>query len=91
MEEIKAAGRDELLGWIWAVDGLQPGLKTILNGEIAEIAECPPYMGLVAFEYAVQYLNGEKIPAISGLPERDFSGETPEKNAMLQKLVDEMS
>jgi len=91
VEEIKAAGRTELLGWIWAVDGLKAGLQGIVDGDIAEISECPPFFGMIAFEYAIQYLNGvTDFPAIICAPERDFSGETPEKMDELKAIIAEL-
>jgi ribose transport system substrate-binding protein len=92
VEEIKAAGRTELLGWIWTVDGLKAGLQGIIDGDIAEISECPPFFGMIAFEYAIQYLNGAgaNFPAVVCAPQRDFTGETPEKMAELKAIVAEL-
>lgn len=91
VEEIKAAGRTELLGWIWAVDGLKAGLQGIVDGEIAEISECPPFFGMISFEYGIQYLNGVTgFPAVICAPQRDFSGETPEKKAELEAVIAEL-
>lgn len=87
IEAIKSAGRDELLGYIWGVDGLAEALDSIVKGEMVETNECPPYFGMVSFEYAIHYLNGVDIPSIIPVPQRDFSAETPEKKAKLEEMV----
>lgn len=89
IEAIKNAGRNELLGYIWTVDGLVEAIEEIVNGEIVQTNECPPYFGMVAFEYAIHYLNGVDIPSIVPVPQRDFAADTPEKKAKLEEIVKE--
>lgn len=88
IEAIKSAGRTELLGYLWGVDGTTEALEAILNGEMVETDECPPYFGMIAFEYAIHYLNGKQIPAIVPVPQRNFSADTPEKRAKLEEMLD---
>lgn len=87
LEAIKSAGREELIGYVWGVDGLAEALDAIVKGEMVETNECPPYFGMTAFEYAIHYLNGLEIPKIIPVPQRDFSAETPEKKAKLEEIV----
>jgi ABC-type sugar transport system substrate-binding protein len=89
IEACKAAGRTELLGYIWGVDGLVEALDAIVAGEMVETNECPPYFGMTAFEYAIQYLNGETIPNRIPVPQRDFRADTPEMKAELERIIAE--
>jgi len=49
--------------------------------------ETPPYFGMLAFEYGIRYLNGEKIPDLLMLPNRVYFGEPQEKRAILDKHI----
>jgi ribose transport system substrate-binding protein len=89
LEAIKSAGRDELLGWIFSVDASIEVLEACLRGDIAQVSEEPPYFGMITFEYAIQYLNGENIPAIIPLPQRSFFANSSESKAKLQFVIDE--
>jgi ABC-type sugar transport system substrate-binding protein len=87
LEAIKSAGRDELLGWIFSVDASIEVLDACLKGDIAQVSEEPPYFGMITFEYAIQYLNGESVPAIIPLPQRSFFANTPESKAKLADVI----
>ncbi len=88
IEAIKSAGRTELLGYIWGVDGTIEAFDAIAKGEMEETNECPPYFGMIAFEYAIQYLNGKDIPAIVPTPQRDFAMDTPAKADFMKILIE---
>jgi ribose transport system substrate-binding protein len=89
LEAIRSAGREELVGWIFSVDASIEVLEHCLAGDIAQVSEEPPYFGMMTFEYAIHYLNGEDIPALVPLAQRSFSAETPEKKAKLKAVIDE--
>ncbi len=38
---IKAAGRNELIGWVWGKDGTVDGLQAILDGELVQSVQTP--------------------------------------------------
>jgi ribose transport system substrate-binding protein len=88
IEAAKSAGRDELMGYFFSVDGTVGGIQAMLNGEMAEISEEPPYFGLITFEYAIHYLNGEEIPTIVPIPQRCYKIDTAEKKDQLKKMMD---
>ena len=87
LEAIKSAGRDELLGWIFSVDTTIEVLEEIEKGEIAQASEEPPYFGMIAFEYAIQYLNGKDVPAIVPLPQRSFFLGGADRLAKLKETI----
>jgi ribose transport system substrate-binding protein len=87
LEAVKSAGRTELLGWIFSVDASIEVLESCLKGDIAQVSEEPPYFGMITFEYAIQYLNGESIPAIIPLPQRSFFADTAASKAKLQDVI----
>jgi galactofuranose transport system substrate-binding protein len=88
LRAINEKGRKELLGHIHGIDGDTPALRAILDGDYGSSHECTPYYGMTAFEYAIRYLNGEKIPSRVMLPTRWFTAYTPERKQTLVKLTE---
>jgi len=87
IEAIKSAGRDELLGYIFGIDGTVADVEAILRGDVYHVSEEPPFFGMITFEYAIHYLNGESIPPIVPMPQRVLTAETPEKKAKLESML----
>ena len=87
LKAIQEKGRNELLGHIHGVDGDTAALRAILDGQYGSSHECSPYYGMTAFEYAIRYLNGEKIPARVMLPTRWFTAFDDTRKAELTRLV----
>jgi len=87
LQAIKEAGRDELVGPQFGIDAVLEFLEDITKGETTMTVETPPYFGMLAFEYGIRYLNGEKIPDLLMLPNRVYFGEPQEKRAILDKHI----
>jgi len=78
LQAIKEAGRKELVGGpLFGIDGVKEFLEDIVKGETNLTTECPPYFGMLAFEYGLRFLNGEKIPGLVMLPLRTYSSDNP--------------
>ena len=60
----------------------------VLTGKAQCCVEYPPYYGITALEYAIQYLNGNDIPSFVLLSQRLYTTETEEKAAALKELTD---
>lgn len=88
IDAIKENGRTELLGNVFGIDGTVGGINAILNGEVYEISEEPPYFGMIAFEYAIHYLNGEEIPSMIPMYQRCLMADSPEKINALKVMVE---
>jgi len=84
---IKEAGREELIGPHFAVDAQLEYLEDIQKGECQLVVECPPYFGMLAFEYGIRYLNGEEIPDLVMLPLRTYVGEPESKKEVLDEQI----
>ncbi len=85
VQAMKEANRLEFKGMISSIDGDIQALELLSNGWLRSIAECTPYYGMIAFEYAIRYLNGEDIPARLMLPMRNWDLDTPEKKELFEK------
>ena len=85
---IREAGRDELIGPHFSVDAILEYLEDIQKGECQAVVECPPYFGMLAFEYGIRYLNGEKIPDLVMMPLRTYMGEPASKRKILDEHVE---
>jgi len=73
IDAIREAGRTELLGPQYGIDAAGIFMELILKDEAYMTIETPPYFGMLAFEYGVRYLNGEKIPDLLMIPMRVYS------------------
>ncbi|SDO91696.1 monosaccharide ABC transporter substrate-binding protein, CUT2 family [Phyllobacterium sp. YR620] len=56
----KVPGKDIL---VLSIDGGKEAVQGVVDGKIAAVVECNPRFGPKAFDTAVAYANGEKIPA----------------------------
>ena len=59
IEAIKATGRTEILPGVFGKDGQLVYYEAMLVEEAAGTSETSPYYGMIAFEYAIRFLNGE--------------------------------
>lgn len=84
---VKEAGRDEILPYIYGIDGQLEFLEGILEGNLRMTSEYNPYLGMTAIAYAVSYLNENEIPSRLMVPTRNFSAETEMKKEKLEELV----
>ncbi|UXN67143.1 ABC transporter substrate-binding protein (plasmid) [Phyllobacterium sp. A18/5-2] len=55
----KVPGKDIL---VLSIDGGKEAVQAVVDGKIAAVVECNPRFGPKAFDTAVAYANGEKIP-----------------------------
>lgn len=89
MEAAAAVGRDEIGAGYVGADSPVTILKKMLEGKAWATAENTPYYGMITFEYAIRWLNGEEIPGYVMLPNRFYRLQTDEQRVALQKIVDE--
>ena len=84
--------RNELVGSIWSVGATKDGLTCVWYGDFAQTVESTCHTGMVALEYALQYLegNGDNIPSVISSVTRVFSAETIEKADGIAALIAEM-
>ncbi len=77
IQAAKEAGRNELVGKAqFGIDGVKEFLDGIVKGETNLTTETPPYFGMLAFEYGIRYLNGERnLPSRVLLPMRTYSSD----------------
>lgn len=87
---IKAAGRTELLGWVWGKDGTVDGLQAILDGEMVQSVQTPPFFGassVVAFE---DYKAGKPVEPLVFVPKETFDAHTPANRARVEERIGEL-
>jgi len=89
MEAAHAVGRrEEFGGGFVGADAAVELIKHIATGGAWSTAENGPYYGLIVFEYAIRWLNGEKIPQRVMLPNRFFRIENEEQRAALSDIIE---
>jgi ABC-type sugar transport system, periplasmic component len=69
---IKEAKRNELVGAIWAMDGMQFYLKGILDGDYGGTVANPPFYGKIAIQTGLNYLKGMKVSPLIYLEQKLF-------------------
>lgn len=78
LQAIKAAGRDELLGYVLGEGGHFKAIEAVVNGEIARETQTPPYFGKSAIESCLAYLAGEEVPAQQQVDIKVFDASDPD-------------
>ncbi len=83
--------RNDLRGRIWSVGGTKDGLTGVWYGELAQTVELTAQTGMLALEYAVQYLNGSgNIPPVVCSVTRAFSASSQEQKDELARIIAQM-
>jgi ABC-type sugar transport system substrate-binding protein len=92
LQAIANYGRDELRGFIWSAGGTKDGLTGVWYGELAQIVEVTAQTGMMALEYALQYLEGggEGIPPVVCSMTRAFSAGSPQQKDALAAIIAQM-
>lgn len=87
---IKAAGRNELLGWVWGKDGTVDGLQAILDGDLVQSVQTPPFFGkdsVTAFE---TFKAGGKVEPLVFVPKETFDAHTDANKARVEARIGEL-
>ncbi|HVY19747.1 MAG TPA: ABC transporter substrate-binding protein [Bauldia sp.] len=69
---IKAAGRNELLGWVWGKDGTVDGLQAILDGELVQSVQTPPFFGKSSVQAFEDFKAGKPVQPLVFVPKETF-------------------
>jgi ABC-type sugar transport system substrate-binding protein len=78
LQAIKAAGRNELLGYVVGEGGHYLAIEEVVAGNIALETQTPPYFGELALKSVLKILNGEEVPARQEVPIKVFDNREPE-------------
>lgn len=91
LQAIKAAGREELKGYIYGKDGTIDGLEAMIDGWMSFTVQTPPFFGAKAMEIWEKYLKGEDIgDPIQYVPKECFDNDTPEQIERLKERIKEL-
>lgn len=91
IQAIKAAGRDELKGWIWGKDGIVDGLQAMLDGWMTFTVQTPPYFGASTMKIWDLYLQKQSLgEPIQYVPKETFNTNTPEQLERIKQRIEEL-
>ena len=91
IQAIKAAGRTELLGNIWAKDGIVDGLQAMIDGDISFTVQTPPFFGASTMEKWQNHLDGVSLgDPVQYVPKEVFDNDTPEQVERLKQRIQEL-
>ncbi len=84
--------RDDMIGRIWSVGGTKAGLTSVWYGDFAQTIERTGQTGMIALEYALQYLegNGQSIPPMVPAMARSFAAKTQEQKDAIAVIIADM-
>ncbi len=84
--------RDELTGLIWSAGGTKDGLTGVWRGQFAQTVEAAAQSGAMAFEYALQTLegNGGDIPPVVCSMTRAFNAASQERLDAIAEIITQM-
>ena len=87
---MKAAGRTELLGWVWGKDGTVDGLQAILDGDMVQSVQTPPFFGKSSVQSFEDYKAGKTVKPLVFVPKETFDAHTPENRARAAERIKEL-
>lgn len=91
IQAIRAAGRDELIGHLWAKDGTVDGLQAMIDGDASFSVQTPPFFGAATLETFEAFKAGTAIePKIQFVPKESFDNDTPEQVERLKARIEEL-
>jgi len=91
IQAIKAAGRRELLGYLWGKDGTVAGLQAMLDGDATFSVQTPPFFGSQTLEVFEAYKSGKTIePKVQYVPKETFNNDTDAQKARLGTRIKEL-
>lgn len=90
IQAIKAAGRTELLGWIWGKDGTKTGLEALLAGDMTMTVQTPPYFGDLTVQVFEDWKAGKPVEKLQYTPKERFDNDTAEERARVEQRIKEL-
>jgi ribose transport system substrate-binding protein len=90
IQALKAAGRNELLGWIWGKDGTVDGLTAMLAGEMTFSVQTPPFFGAMSVQVFEAWKNGETIEPVQFVPKETFDNDLESQKDRLEQRIKEL-
>ncbi|TQN42384.1 monosaccharide ABC transporter substrate-binding protein (CUT2 family) [Blastococcus colisei] len=88
---IKAAGRDELLGWIWGKDAQRSGLEAILAGEMRMTISTPPQFGELTMETWQQVQDDTLTETTQLLPKTVYEADSDQGRQAIEERIAELT
>lgn len=91
IQAIKAAGRDELKGWLWGKDGIVDGLQAMIDGWMTFSVQTPPFFGASTMQKWEAHLKGESLgDPVQYVPKETFNTDTPAHIERLKQRIQEL-
>jgi ABC-type sugar transport system substrate-binding protein len=90
LQAAKAAGREELVGWIWGKDGTKSGLEALLAGEMNMTVQTPPTFGDLTIKAFEQWKAGQPVEPLQFVPKERFDNDSDAERARLQERIKEL-
>jgi ABC-type sugar transport system substrate-binding protein len=88
---IKAAGRNELLGWIWGKDAQRTGLQAIMAGDMRMTISTPPQFGDLTMQTWDAIRNGSLTETKRLLPKTVYEADSDQAKQAIQKRIDDLT
>lgn len=87
---IKAAGRDELRGMLWAKDGTVDGLQALVDGTLSFTVQTPPFFGAASVKAFEDYKASKPVEPVVYVGKESFDAHTPEHKARALQRIQEL-
>ncbi len=87
---LKAANRNELLGWVWGKDGTVDGLQAILDGDLVMSVQTPPFFGKSSVQAFEDFKAGKPVEPLVFVPKETFDAHTPDHKARVEARIQEL-
>lgn len=92
IQAIKAAGREELKGYLWGKDGIVDGLQAMIDGWITFSVQTPPFFGQSTMDKWQLYLDKQSLgEPVQYVPKETFDNDTQEQIQRLKDRIKELN
>ena len=87
---LNESGRNELLGWVWGKDGTVDGLQAILDGDMVQSVQTPPFFGKSSVKAFEDYKAGTAVEPLVFVPKETFDAHTPANRTRVEERIKEL-
>lgn len=91
IQAIEAAGRTELLGYLYGKDGTVDGLQALLDNKASFTVQTPPFFGAMSVQVFEQSKAGQPIePKVQYVPKESFDNNNDQHRERVQERIEEL-
>lgn len=90
IQAIEAAGRDELLNFVWGKDASKTGLQALLDEKMSFTVQTPPRFGEMTIDTFEKWKADGKVDPMRYIAKEKFDNDTPQQMERVRERIKEL-